>query len=106
MPRMALDMSIAHDLASAQAAAGHVDRHLSEAQAAHAAEDPVSVIFNSAHAAHHVTEVAHNLSELHADLARRLPAVAAELARLGQASGRAAEDDATWQREMRSRRWG
>lgn len=86
VPRAALDMSIAHDLASAQAAAAHTARHLSEAQLAHAAGNKVSVTFNIEHAVHHISEVAHYLSELDADLTRRLPAVGRETGRLHQAA--------------------
>ena len=80
VPDAALDMSCAHDLSEAQAAAAHVDRHLAEAQAA--TGSPVSVLFNIQHGQRHIDEIAHNLSELDADLTRRLPAVARELALL------------------------
>lgn len=83
-PLAALDMSIAHDLANAQAAAAHVGRHLSQAQAAQAAGNPVSVRFNLEHGAHHVTEISNELGELDADLSRSVPAVARELAALHQ----------------------
>ena len=82
VPPAALDMSIAHDLASGQDAAGHVSRHLAEAQTAHAAGNQVSVTFNIEHSLHHITEIAHNLSELGKDLTRRIPAVAAETGKL------------------------
>lgn len=85
VPRAALDMSIAHDLDSAQTAAGHVDRHLAEAQASQAADDPVSAAFNIEHAEHHVAEITGSLGELDHDLSRRIPAVARELDRLRQA---------------------
>jgi hypothetical protein len=78
VPRAALDMSIAHDLSSAQIATAHVDRHLSAAQTARTAGDQGSVKFNLQHAAHHVAEVAHGVSELCDDLPRRLPAVGRE----------------------------
>lgn len=83
VPGAALEMSIAHDLASAQTAAGHVERHLDEAAAS--AGDKASVAFNLEHAAHHIAEIAHSLEELDADLCRRLPAVAGEKARLALA---------------------
>lgn len=83
VPRAALDMSIAHDLASSQVAAGHVARHLAEA--ARSAGDKASVAFNLEHAVHHVAEIAHGLSELDDDLTRRLPAVGDEKARLAEA---------------------
>lgn len=82
VPRGALDMSIAHDLASGQAAAAHVSRHLAEAQTAQRAGNKASVAFNIEHATHHVAEIAHALSELDADLARRIPAVAGETQKL------------------------
>jgi hypothetical protein len=85
VPRAALDMSIAHDLASAQVATAHTARHLYEAQAAQAAGNQVSVVFNLEHATHHVTEISHNLSELDTDLTRRLPAVGRELGTLAAA---------------------
>lgn len=78
VPRAALDMSIAHDLASAQAATAHVSRHLSAAQSAQAAGNAVSVTFNIEHAVHHIAEISHSLSELDEDLPRRLPSVGAE----------------------------
>jgi hypothetical protein len=82
VPAGALDMSIAHDLASSQAAAAHVNRHLTEARAAHAAGNKVSTAFNISHAVHHVGEITSHLAELSRDLPRRLPAVAAETAAL------------------------
>jgi len=79
-------MSAAHDLASAIVAAGHISRHLAEAQAAQAAGNKASVTFNIEHATHHITELAHNLSELGNDLTRLVPAVGAETGRLVQAA--------------------
>lgn len=87
VPRAALDMSIAHDLAEAQGAAAHTDRHLSEAQLAQAAGNRASVRFNIEHAVHHVAEIAHNLDELDADLTRRLPPAGRENDRLRAAAG-------------------
>jgi len=86
VPRGALDMSIAHDLSSAQGAAGHVARHLGEARVAQGAGNAVSVTFNIEHAVHHIAEVAHALSELHDDLCRRIPAVDAETQKLHAAA--------------------
>jgi hypothetical protein len=82
VPRDALDMSIAHDLASAIAASGHVDRHLTEALAAQAADDEWSVRHNLEHASTHVREISHHLDELHVDIIRRLPSVGRELDKL------------------------
>lgn len=78
VPPGALDMSIAHDLASSAIAAAHVGRHLAEAQAAQSAGNRVSVAFNIEHAVHHIAEIGHHLSELDADLDRSVPAVARE----------------------------
>ncbi len=86
VPLAALDMSIAHDLATAQGAAAHVDRHLSEAQMAQSAGNKVSVAFNIEHAVHHIAEVAHSLDELDNDLSRKLPSVATELGSLHAAA--------------------
>lgn len=86
VPRAALDMSIAHDLAEAQSAAAHVDRHLVEAQLAQSAGNRPSVTFNIEHATHHVAEIAHNLDELQQDLFRRLPSVGGETAKLHAAT--------------------
>lgn len=85
VPRAALDMSIAHDIASGQAAAAHTARHLSEAQLALAAGNRVSVTFNIDHAEHHIAEVNHYLSEAGKDLNRRIPAVKSESVKLDQA---------------------
>ena len=82
VPAAALAMSIAHDLASAQVAAAHVERHIEEAQSAQAAGDLVSVRFNVEHLENHVPELAFHLGELDNDLCRKLPAVRHELARL------------------------
>lgn len=79
VPRAALDMSIAHDLSTGQAAAAHVSRHLGEARTA---GDAASVKHNIEHAVNHIGEISHALSELDDDLARRLPAVAAENVKL------------------------
>ena len=104
VPLAALDMSIAHDLATTLMAAVHVDRHLSEAQLAASAGNKVRVAFNIEHAEHHIAEICHGLSELDDDLSRKIPAVAAELAMLQTAvvpdkepassgAGRAADAD-------------
>jgi len=74
-----LDRALAHDLAGAITAAGHVTRHLDEA-----AGSPASVAFNLEHAATHVREMAHYHHELAGNLAERLPAVTAETGRLRQ----------------------
>ncbi len=79
-----LDRGLSHDLSSATVAAGHVDRHLAEAQAA---PDPASVKFNLEHAATHAREIAHYHGELRSGLAQRLPAVIPELDKLCQAAG-------------------
>ena len=85
VPRAALDMSIAHDIASGQAAVAHTARHLTEAQAANGAGDRVSAVFNIEHASRHVGEVNHYMSELDKDLKRRLPPVEAETVLLDKA---------------------
>jgi hypothetical protein len=80
-----LDRSLAHDLSSAMVAAGHVDRHLTEAQAA--AGDPASVAFNIRHAVHHIGELEHYHHELREGLRERVPAVGPELDILYQLTG-------------------
>lgn len=85
VPSAALDMSIAHDIASGQAASAHTSRHLSEAALANEAGNKASAAFNVQHASHHVTEVSHYLSELDKDLKRKLPPVERENVKLHQA---------------------
>lgn len=79
-----LDRGIAHDLSSALVAAGHVDRHIAEAQGT---GDPESVAYNLAHAMNHAKELQHYHSELQASLTEKLPAVGQELGKLDAVIG-------------------
>jgi hypothetical protein len=87
VPRGALDMSIAHDLASSIAASAHVDRHLVEAQTANSAGNAASVKHNIAHAVNHIAEIIHGMDELNEDVPRRIPAAGAETQKLHAAVG-------------------
>jgi hypothetical protein len=78
------DRGLAHDLSSAEIAAGHVDRHLSEAQAG---GGPDSVKFDLEHAMTHILELQHYHGELRDSLEQRLPGVGEELGRLRAVMG-------------------
>ena len=84
LPAGALDMSIAHDLANGQAAAAHVDRHLSEALLAQSAGNAASVKFNGERAADRIADRPLPGGAGHGP-ARRLPEVGREAAALKEA---------------------
>lgn len=74
-----LPRTIAHHLDQAATNHGHATRHLQEAAKA---KGKAAVAFNLDHAAHHAKETGHKIEEATKAVAKKVPAVASELAKL------------------------
>lgn len=74
-----LPRTIAHHLDQAASNHAHATRHLQEAARA---KGKAAVAFNLDHAAHHAKETGHKIEEATKAVAKKVPAVRAELAKL------------------------